>query len=150
MPGRLDQIEGLLRPVLGGALLARCPDLVYSVNGLLVRFGRTQETLSQLLSRLDSLLFNTVYLGTDRSMVVQLQDGSCERVTSDAIHDLADRLLALAYAGKRPDAVLQDALFDFAREGSYAAMRELLARYPLEAFDREWIEQVLRENGQLE
>ena len=150
MPGRLDQIEGLLRPVLGGALLARCPDLVYSVNGLLVRFGRTQETLSQLLSRLDSLLFNTVYLGTDRSMVVQLQDGSRARVTSDAIHDLADRLLALADAGKRPDAVLQDALFDFAREGSYAAMRELLARYPLEAFDREWIEQVLRENGQLE
>lgn len=150
MPGRLDQIEGLLRPVLGGALLARCPDLVYSVNGLLVRFGRTQETLSQLLSRLDSLLFNTVYLGTDRSMVVQLQDGSRERVTSDAIHDLADRLLALAYAGRRPDAVLQDALFDFAREGSYAAMRELLARYPLEVFDREWIEQVLRENGQLE
>ena len=150
MPGRLDQIEGLLRPVLGGALLARCPDLVYSVNGLLVRFGRTQETLSQLLSRLDSLLFNTVYRGTDRSMVVQLQDGSRARVTSDAIHDLADRLLALAYAGKRPDAVLQDALFDFAREGSYAAMRELLARYPLEAFDREWIEQVLRENGQLE
>ena len=150
MPGRLDQIEGLLRPVLGGALLARCPDLVYSVNGLLVRFGRTQETLSQLLSRLDSLLFNTVYLGTDRSMVVQLQDGSRARVTSDAIHDLADRLLALAYAGKRPDTVLQDALFDFAREGSYAAMRELLARYPLEAFDREWIEQVLRENGQLE
>ena len=150
MPGRLDQIEGLLRPVLGGALLARCPDLVYSVNGLLVRFGRTQETLSQLLSRLDSLLFNTVYLGTDRSMVVQLQDGSRARVTSDAIHDLADRLLALAYAGKRPDAVLQDALFDFAREGSYAAMRELLARYPLDGFDRAWIEQVLRENGQLE
>ena len=150
MPGRLDQIEGLLHPVLGGALLARCPDLVYSVNGLLVRFGRTQETLSQLLSRLDSLLFNTVYLGTDRSMVVQLQDGSRARVTSDAIHDLADRLLALAYACRRPDAVLQDALFDFAREGSYAAMRELLARYPLEAFDREWIDQVLRENGQLE
>ena len=150
MPGRLDQIESLLRPRLGDALLARCPDLVYSVNALLVRFGRTQETLSQLLSRLDSLLFNTVYLGTDRSMVVQLQDGSRARVTSDAIGELADRLLSLAYAGRKPDAPLQDALFDFAREGSYAAMRELLARYPLEAFDREWIEQVLRENGQLE
>ena len=150
MPGRLDQIEGLLRPALGGALLSRCPELVYSVNELLVRFGRTQETLAQLLARMDSLLFNTVYLCTDRSMVVQLDSGSRARVTSDAIHDLADRLLALAYAGKRPDAVLQDALFDFAREGSYAAMRELLSRYPLEAFDREWIEQVLRENGQLE
>ena len=150
MPGRLDQIEGLLRPALGGALLSRCPELVYSVNELLVRFGRTQETLAQLLARMDSLLFNTVYLCTDRSMVVQLDSGSRARVTSDAIRNLADRLLALAYAGKRPDAALQDALFDFAREGSYAAMRELLAHYPLDGFDRAWIEQVLRENGQLE
>ena len=150
MPGRLDQIEALLRPRLGAALLARCPELVYSVNGVLVRFGRTQETLGKLLDQLDSLLFNTVYLGTDRTMVVMRDDGTHERVTADAIRDTADRLLALSYSGRRPDALLQDALFDFAREGSYAAMRELLARYPLEAFDRGWIEQVLRENGQLE
>ena len=150
MPGRLDQIEALLRPRLGAALLARCPELVYSVNGVLVRFGRTQETLGKLLDQLDSLLFNTVYLGTDRTMVVMRDDGTHERVTADAIRDTADRLLALSYSVRRPDALLQDALFDFAREGSYAAMRELLARYPLEAFDRAWIEQVLRENGQLE
>ena len=150
MPGRLDQIEALLRPRLGAALLTRCPELVYSVNGVLVRFGRTQETLGKLLDQLDSLLFNTVYLGTDRTMVVMRDDGTHERVTADAIRDTADRLLALSYSVRRPDALLQDALFDFAREGSYAAMRELLARYPLEAFDRAWIEQVLRENGQLE
>ena len=150
MPGRLDQIEALLRPRLGAALLARCPELVFSVNGVLVRFGRTQETLGKLLDQLDSLLFNTVYLGTDRTMVVMRDDGTHERVTADAIRDTADRLLALSYSVRRPDALLQDALFDFAREGSYAAMRELLARYPLEAFDRAWIEQVLRENGQLE
>ena len=150
MPGRLDQIEALLRPRLGAALLARCPELVYSVNGVLVRFGRTQETLGKLLDQLDSLLFNTVYLGTDRTMVVMQDDGSHARVTADAIRDTADRLLALSYSGRRPDALLQDALFDFAREGSYAAMRELLARYPLDGFDRAWIEQVLRENGQLE
>ena len=150
MPGRLDQIEALLRPRLGAALLARCPELVYSVNGVLVRFGRTQETLGKLLDQLDSLLFNTVYLGTDRTMVVMRDDGTHERVTADAIRDTADRLLALSYSVRRPDALLQDALFDFAREGSYAAMRELLARYPLDGFDRAWIEQVLRENGQLE
>ena len=150
MPGRLDQIEALLRPRLGAALLARCPELVFSVNGVLVRFGRTQETLGKLLDQLDSLLFNTVYLGTDRTMVVMKDDGSHARVTADAIRDTADRLLALSYSGRRPDALLQDALFDFAREGSYAAMRELLARYPLDGFDRAWIEQVLRENGQLE
>ena len=150
MPGRLDQIEALLRPRLGAALLARCPELVFSVNGVLVRFGRTQETLGKLLDQLDSLLFNTVYLCTDRTMVVMRDDGTHERVTADAIRDTADRLLALSYSGRRPDALLQDALFDFAREGSYAAMRELLARYPLDGFDRAWIEQVLRENGQLE
>lgn len=150
MAGRLDQIERLLRPRLGGALLMRCPELIYSVNGLLVRFGRAPDTLAQLFRGLDSLLFNTIYLGTDRSMVVVLDDGTRSRVTSDAIDDLADRLLALCYTGRRPDAILQDALFDFAREGSYAAMRELLARYPIDAFDREWITQVLRENGQLE
>ena len=150
MPGRLDQIEALLRPRLGAALLARCPELVYSVNGVLVRFGRTQETLGRLLDQLDSLLFNTVYLGTGRTMVVMQDDGTHVRVTADAIRDTADRLLALSYSGRQPDALLQDALFDFAREGSYAAMRELLARYPLDTFDRAWIEQVLRENGQLE
>ena len=70
-------------------------------------------------------------------------------MTSDAIRDLADRLLALAYTTRRPDPVLQDTLFDFAREGSYAAMRELLSRYPIDAFDRQWIAQVLQETWQL-
>ena len=30
MPGRLDQIEGMLKTNLGSALLAACPDLVYT------------------------------------------------------------------------------------------------------------------------
>lgn len=149
MAGRLDQIENLLRPRLGDALLARCPELIYSVNQILVRFMRTGDTLPALLSQMDSLLFNTIYLCSDRSMVVLLGDGSRTRVTSDAIRDLADRLLALAYAGKPADTLLQDMLFDFAREGSYAAMRELLARFPLDGFDRCWITQVLDENNQL-
>ena len=149
MAGRLDQIENLLRPRLGSALLARCPELIYSVNQILVRFMRTGDSLTTLLSQMDSLLFNTIYLGTDRSMVVLLDDGTRTRVTSDSIRDLADRVLALAYAGKNADAVLEDLLYDFAREGSYAAMRELLARFPLESFDRGWITQVLTENNQL-
>jgi hypothetical protein len=149
MAGRLDQIENLLRPRLGRALLARCPELVFGVNQILMRFMRTGDTLPTLLTQMDSLVFNTVYLGTDRSMVVQLDDGSHTRVTSDAIRDLADRLLALAYKGKNADTLLQDMLFDFAREGSYAAMRELLTRFPLDSFDRSWITQVLDENNQL-
>lgn len=149
MAGRLDQIEALLRPRLGSALLSRCPELIYSVNQILVRFMRTGDTLPALLTRMDSLLFNTVYLGTDRSMVVLLDDGQHVRVTSDGVRELADRLLALAYKGKNADSLLQDMLFDFAREGSYAAMRELLARFPIDDFDRGWITQVLSENNQL-
>ena len=149
MAGRLDQIETLLRPCVGSALLSRCPELVYGVNQILVRFLRTDATLSALLTQMDSLLFNTVYTGTDKSMVVELDDGRRVRMTSDAIRDLADRLLALAYTGKSADSVLQDILFDFARDGSYAAMRDLLARFPLDAFDRMWLTQVLSENNQL-
>lgn len=149
MAGRLDQIENLLRPHVGSALLSRCPELVYSVNQILVRFMRTDATLSDLLAQMDSLLFNTIYIGTDRSMVVLLDDGRRVRVTSDGIRDLADRALALAYTGKEASSVLQDILFDFAREGSYAAMRDLLARFPLDQFDRGWLTQVLSENNQL-
>ena len=149
MAGRLDQIENLLRPHVGSALLSRCPELIYGVNQILVRFLRTDATLSALLTQMDSLLFNTVYTGTDKSMVVELDDGRRVRMTSDGIRDLADRLLALAYTGKSADSVLQDILFDFARDGSYAAMRDLLARFPLDAFDRMWLTQVLSENNQL-
>lgn len=149
MAGRLDQIENLLRPHVGSTLLGRCPELIYSINQILVRFMRTDATLPVLLTQMDSLLFNTIYLGTDRSMVVLLDNGARVRVTSDAIRDLADRLLALAYTGKEANSLLQDVLFDFAREGSYAAMRELLARFPLDEFDRGWLTQVLKENNQL-
>ena len=110
---------------------------------------RTDATLPELLTQMDSLLFNTIYLGTDRSMVVLLDNGARMRVTSDAIRDLADRVLALTYTGKEANSLLQDILFDFAREGSYAAMRELLARFPLDEFDRGWLTQVLKENNQL-
>jgi len=149
MAGRLDQIENLLRPHVGTALISRCPELIYSINQILVRFMRTDATLSALLTQMDSLLFNTVYIGTDRSMVVLLDDGRRVRITSDGIRDLADRALALAYTGKEANTVLQDILFDFAREGSYAAMRDLLARFPLDEFDRGWLTQVLHENNQL-
>ena len=140
----------MLRMALGEALLARCEDLVYTVNQSLVRFMRTDATLPQLLAQIDSAVFNAVYTGTGGTMVVTLDGGRRVRITSAFIHDLADRLLALAYDSLPASPSVRDALFDFAREGSYAAMRELLARYPLEAFDRAWIEQVLRENGQLE
>ena len=60
MAGRLDRIEAMLRAALGGELLVRCPELVYAVNQSLVRFMRTDATLTQLLAQVDSALFNAV------------------------------------------------------------------------------------------
>ena len=148
MAGRLDQIDTMLRARLGADLLARCPDLVYSVNHVLVRFGYTPEPLIDLLDQLDSLLFNAVFTATGRSMVVTLPGGRRARVTEDGLRDLADRLLALAYRARPADDALAGALFDFARAGSFAAMRELVARFPMDDAERACYVRVLSENGQ--
>lgn len=75
MPGRLDQIESMLKARLGSALLASCPELVYSVSGILFRFLRTSDSLSALWRQLDSTLFNTVFQATGGRMRVTLDDG---------------------------------------------------------------------------
>ena len=148
MAGKLDQIECMLRTALGDALLVRCPDLIYAVNQSIVRVMRTDATLSQLWKQIDSTVFNAVYTGTDRSMVVTLEEGKRMRVTSEMIRDLADRLLAIAYERLPVSPSVQDALFDFSREGSFAAMRELVRRFPMDEQERAYYIQVLRENGQ--
>lgn len=149
MAGRLDRIEAMLRMALGEALLARCPELVYTVNQSLVRFMRTGATLPQLLSQIDSAVFNAVYTGSQGTMVVALDGGRRVRITASFIHDLADRLLALSYENLPASPSVRDALCDFSREGSFAAMRELVRRFPMDEQDRAYYVQVLAENGQL-
>lgn len=149
MANRIDRVEAMLRMALGDALLARCPELTYTVNQSLVRFMRTDLALSQLLAQIDSAVFNAVYTGSGRTMVVTLNDGRRVRITSAFIHDLADRLLALAYENLPESSSVRDALYDFAREGSFAAMRELVRRFPMDETERTYYVQVLTENGQL-
>ena len=139
----------MLRMALGEALLARCEDLVYTVNQSLVRFMRTDATLPQLLAQIDSAVFNAVYTGTGGTMVVTLDGGRRVRITGAFIHDLADRLLAFAYQDLPASPSVRDALFDFSREGSFAAMRELVRRFPMDETDRAYYVQVLTENGQI-
>ena len=148
MAGKIDQIEAMLKMTLGEELLSHCPDLAYTVNQSLVRFMRTEATLSQLAAQIDSAVFNAVYTGTGGTMVVTLDNGRRVRIAAAFIGDLADRLLALAYHALPVSPGLQAALYDFSREGSFAAMRELLRRFPMDEMDRAYYTQVLRENGQ--
>ena len=148
MAGKIDQIEAMLHMALGSELLARCGDLPYTVNQSLVRFMRTGATLSELLRQIDSAVFNAVYTGTGGTMVVALANGRRVRLTSAFISDLADRLLAIAYCSLPVSPSLQEALYDFSREGSFAAMRELVRRFPMDGEERAYYMQVLSENGQ--
>ena len=143
MPGRLDQIESMLKARLGSALLASCPELVYSVSGILFRFLRTSDSLSALWRQLDSTLFNTVFQATGGKMRVTLDDGRSILATGEMLRDLADRRMDVS-------PTLTDALYDLSRAGSFAAMRELVSRFPMDENERAWIIQMLRENGQTE
>lgn len=148
MPGRLEQVEHTLHAALGGALLGACPELAYTVNELLFRFMQHKRQPCAALQKLDSALFNSVYQATGGKMRVTLDNGEKRLVTSDMLRDLSDRLLALSYARMDVSPTLTDALFDLSREGSFAAMRELVRRFPLDEIDRKWLLQVLEENGQ--
>lgn len=148
MPGRLDEIENMLRKNLGSAVLASDPELVYTVNNILMRFLRTPDSLSAIWKSLDSMLFNTLYLMTGGSMVVRLDDGSAARITSEHLRDLSDRLLALSYRHMPVSPTLEEELYDCSRDGSFAAMRELTRRFPMDETERSCILQVLEENGQ--
>ena len=148
VPGRLERTENLLRERLGSALVRACPELPFTVNELTMRFGRTQDAPGVLWRRIDSAIFNAVYAATQGTMLVQLDDGRAARITSEGVRDLSDRLLSLSYDQKAATPALRDALFDLSREGSYAAMRELLSRFELEPSERAFIEQILAENEQ--
>ena len=91
MPGRLDQIESMLKARLGSALLASCPELVYSVSGILFRFLRTSDSLSALWRQLDSTLFNTVFQATGGRMRVTLDDGRSILATGEMLRGLVRR-----------------------------------------------------------
>ena len=148
MSGRLDRTQELLRARLGSQLLSAQPELPFTVNELTMRFLRAQDAPGALWRRIDSVIFNAVFTATDRTMLVRLDDGRSARVTSEGIRDLSDRLLALSYEQKTPSPALRDALFDLSREGSFAAMRQLLSRFELDASERAYIEQILSENEQ--
>lgn len=149
MPGKLQKIESALSEQWGSALPAAVPDLVYQISRILTLWGRTDASLPDLWQQLDSLLFNTIYLATERTMTVLLDNGQRLRVTTVGIRDMADRLLSFCYQDKQPSPLLKDALFDLARAGSYAAMRELASRYPLDEDERAFILRVLGENDEL-
>lgn len=148
MAGSLARMERMLKAQLGDELLSRCPELIYAVNRTALCFLHASDSPVALWRKIDSTLFNAVYTATGGAMTIEAAGGKIVRITERELTDLADRLLSTVYEGKEVTPSLQDALFDLSRSGSFAAMRELLARFPLDDTEREILSQILRENGQ--
>lgn len=148
MPGRLEQVEHTLHAALAVRCSARVPSWLIRSTSFFSDLCSISDSLALLWQKLDSALFNSVYQATGGKMRVTLDNGEKRLVTSDMLRDLSDRLLALSYARMDVSPTLTDALFDLSREGSFAAMRELVRRFPLDEIDRKWLLQVLEENGQ--
>ncbi|MBQ8095238.1 MAG: hypothetical protein IJ242_16925 [Clostridia bacterium] len=150
MTGRLEQIEHFLLKNLGHAFFQVNPDLAYSANRILLGVGAEDTSLTTIWHRLDSFLFNTIYNTTSHTMLLIMDDHQTMRATEAFITDLADRLLALFYSDQPQSSELEAQLYDLSRNGSFSAMRELLARYNPAGIEREMIVRVLEENGQLQ
>ena len=148
MAGRLEQIEQFINENLGHAFLRANPELPFAINRILHGIGSPDASLTTLWHRLDSLLFNTIYNTTSHSMMLIMDDRKTRRATEDFITDLADRLLAITYCNQPQTPDLEDRLYDLSRNGSYSAMRELLARYNPTGMEREMLLRVLEENDQ--
>ncbi len=148
MAGRLEQIEQFINANLGHAFLRANPELPYAINRILMGIGSPDASLTTLWHSLDSLLFNTIYNTTNRTMLLIMDDRTTMRATEGFITDLADRLLAITYCHQTQTPELEDQLYDLSRNGSYSAMRELLARYNPTGIEREMLMRVLEENDQ--
>lgn len=140
------EVVECLRAALGSELLESCPGLPYDCAALMRRYRHTDDTLIRILDALDALIFKAVFAATQKGMRLKLDDGRVIRITQEQIHALADRLLALRYRRLAPDSVLRDDLFDLSRANSYAAMRDLVERFPMDEDDREFMRRVLAEN----
>ncbi len=147
--GKLHSIEQEISSRWGSAFLKGSPGLVYDIRALLVRAGHAEESMITLWNQLDSLLFNTLYQFTEQKMVITKDDGTRRLVTSSEVRDLADRLLALSYTDRAPTPLLQDRLYDLSSQESFAAMRDLYQRFPIDENDRQMIYRILEENHQL-
>lgn len=88
-------VEDALRPWLGAAFLERC-DVSMRALALLRAFDAGSGDIEALRSRLDTLLFRTVYAMTEGDMRVLLDGGSLVRVRVDDVSQMADELLYLA------------------------------------------------------
>ena len=123
------QVMIVLKPWLGGALLAALTPTVRDVAGRLngFSFGGSREGLA---GEIDSLLFRAVRQATGGNMLIALDDGTWVRARLEDFAAMADELMLLPFLELPVDEKHLQYLRDYSmRYPSLSALRALYTRF---------------------
>ena len=122
-------VREVLRSRFGSALVDE-PGVAERVAALLRSYASYKDTLADLASRVEDLLFNILYDHLGPSMSVRMDDGSSRRVKTAELKDAADDVMGILFEQLKVYSVNYESLHAYCMEsGSFAAMRVLYTQY---------------------
>ena len=123
------QVMIVLRPWLGGSLMAALPALPGEIAARLSGFSMERDA-ERMAKEMDSLLFRAVRYATGGSMLAQMDDGGYVRIRLEDFADMADELMLLVFDEFPTDSRHFLFLRDYSmRHPSLSALRALYTRF---------------------
>ena len=113
-----------------GSVLADTPGIWNRTASLLQGYAPYRDTFDSLASRLEDMIFNTLYEQLGPSMGARMDDGSVRRIRTAELKDAADDVMGVLFDSLKVYSVTYDSLHEYCMStGSFAAMRVLYTRY---------------------
>ena len=132
-----------------GSALVDIPGIWDRAAALLQKYAPYRDTFADLASRLEDVLFNSVYEQLGPSMGAQMEDETVRRIRSAEMVDAADDVMGVLFDQLKVYSVTYDSLHDYCMStGSFSAMRVLYTRYAefMPAPERRILARVIRDS----
>ena len=132
-----------------GSALVDIPGIWDRAAALLQGYAPYKDTFADLASRLEDVLFNTVYEQLGPSMGAQMDNGTVRRIRSAELKDAADDVLGVLFGRLKVYSVTYDALHDYCMSsGSFSAMRVLYTSFSgfMPASERRILARIIRDS----
>ena len=132
-----------------GSALADTPGIWDRTAALLQGYAPYRDTFESLASRLEDVIFNTLYEQLGPSMSARMDDGSVRRIRTAELKDAADDVMGVLFDSLKVYSVNYDSLHEYCMSaGSFAAMRVLYTRYAdfMPAPERKIIARIIRDS----
>ena len=132
-----------------GSVLADTPGIWDRTASLLQGYAPYRDTFDGLATRLEDMIFNTLYEQLGPSMAARMDDGSVRRIRTAELKDAADDVMGVLFDSLKVYSVNYDSLHEYCMStGSFAAMRVLYTRYAdfMPAPERKIIARIIRDS----